>query len=337
MRVSEPVAPQPPAAPGSPGTPGTPALGPLGYGAANLGNLDRELGDDEARAVLEAAWDAGVRYFDTAPHYGLGLSERRLGDFLRGKPRDAFVLSTKVGRLLVPDPAGAARMDVANGFHVPADHRRVWDFSAAGIRRSIEDSLGRLGLDRVDIAYLHDPERSDAGLRAALETGIPALAALREEGVVARIGIGSMVNDTLHAAVTTGALDLAMIAGRLTLADPSALEQVVPACRAHGVGIVAAEVFNSGMLARPEPSGRFDYADADPAVLARVRRIAAICTAHGVELPTAALHFPLRHGALADVVGAHLPAQVRENRRRLDAPVPAALWDELAAERLVAA
>jgi len=314
-----------------------PALGPLGYGAANVGNLDRELGDDEAAAVLEAAWQAGVRYFDTAPHYGLGLSERRLGAFLRGKPRDEFVLSTKVGRLLVPDPAGASRTDAANGFQVPADLRRVWDFSAEGIRRSIADSLDRLGLDHVDIAYLHDPERSDVGLHAALETGIPALVALRAEGVVARIGVGSMVNATLLAAVRTGALDLAMVAGRLTLADPSALAEVVPECRARGVGLVAAEVFNSGMLAGTEPSPRFDYAEADRELLARVRRVAAVCADHGVELPVAALRFPLEHGALTDVVGADRPEQVHENRRRLEAVVPQALWDDLAEQGLVAA
>jgi len=310
-----------------------PAAPELAFGAAPIGNLFAELADDTVLAVLEEAWSVGIRHFDTAPHYGLGLSERRLGAFLRTKPRGEFTVSTKVGRLLVPAPEREGRLD-DQGYAVPGTLRRAWDFSADGVRRSLEASLDRLGLDRVDTVYIHDPERSDVGLEAALASGVPAVAELRDEGVTRRVGIGTMVNDTVVAAVATGALDEAMIAGRLTLADASALSAAVPAAREQGVDVVAAAVFNSGLLSTPEPAGRFDYGEVPPEVLTRVRRIAAVCRGHGVELPTAALHFPGRHGARAVVVGANAPGQLTENRARLDAPVPDELWVELAAEGL---
>jgi len=338
-----------PEAPGSAASGSTAGPGPdhgigpdrvsgLAFGTAPLGNMFVELADDDAFAVLAEAWDAGIRYFDTAPHYGVGLAERRLGEFLRTKPRDSYTVSTKVGRRLVADPAGAGRLD-GEGFVVPATAARVWDFTADGVRRSLDESLERLGLDRVDVLYVHDPERSDIGLAAALETSIPALAALRDEGAVGRIGIGSMVNDAIAAAARTGALDLAMIANRVTLADHSALDAAVPACADAGVAVVAAAVFNSGLLASPEPdaAGRFDYADVPPEVLARVRRLAAVCANHGTDLPTAALHFPIRAGARAVVIGGNARGQIGQNRARFDAPVPAGLWAELAAEGLIPA
>ena len=176
-----------------------PALPRLGYDAANIGNLFREVTDDQAWAILDAAWESGIRYYDTAPHYGLGLSERRLGAFLRTKPRDEFVLSTKAGRLLRPNPDDDGGLDLANDFHVPTTVRREWDFSADGIRASLDESLERLGLDRVDILYLHDPERHD--LQLALREGFPALEQLRGDGAVVAIGIGSMVADALAAVV----------------------------------------------------------------------------------------------------------------------------------------
>ena len=162
----------------------------LGFGCASIGNLYKQIPDDTAAAAVDAAWDAGIRYFDTAPHYGLGLSERRLGEMLRRRPRDEFVLSTKVGRLLVPDPDGASRRD-DDLFEVPADFRRVWDFSEDGIRRSLEDSLVRLGLDRVDVLYLHDVERSGRDVAAVVDDGIAALTRLRDEGLVRAIGVGT--------------------------------------------------------------------------------------------------------------------------------------------------
>ncbi|OXM72429.1 aldo/keto reductase [Amycolatopsis thermalba] len=310
--------------------------GPFALGAANLGNLYAPMSDEQAHAVLEAAWDSGIRYFDTAPHYGLGLSERRLGAFLAGKPRAEFVVSTKAGRLLVPDPAGAGRLDEANQFAVPADHRRVWDFSADGVRRSLDDSLTRLGLDSVDVVYLHDPEEYD--LDPALASGLPALAGLRDEGVVRAVGVGSKSVAALAAAARSGIADLLMVAGRFTLLDQSALDEVLPECRARSIGVAAASVFNSGLLATPEPAGRYDYAAAPPDVLVTAREIAAVCAEFGVDLPTAALHFPLRDPAVRAVVaGAATPEEVRQNARRLAATVPAELWTTLRDKGLIRA
>jgi D-threo-aldose 1-dehydrogenase len=301
-------------------------LGGLGYGAANVGNLYRALTDEDARAVLEAAWESGIRYFDTAPHYGLGLSELRLGAFLATKPRAEYVVSTKVGRLLRPSPETADRLDDANQFAVPASLRRVWDFSADGIRASLEESLERLGLSEVDVLYLHDPDEHD--LAADLATGIPALAALRDEGLVSAVGIGSKSTEALLAAVRMGALDLAMVAGRYTLLEQA--DEVITACRETGVGIVAAAIFNSGLLSKPRPGGRYEYGAVPPALLERALRIAEVCERHGVTLPEAALQFPLREAAVRSVVvGAATPEQVRENARRSEVEIPEALWDEL--------
>ncbi|MPZ95046.1 MAG: aldo/keto reductase [Propionibacteriales bacterium] len=311
-------------------------LGRMGYGAANVGNLYRALTDDEAWRTLEAAWDSGVRYFDTAPHYGLGLSERRLGAFLATKPRDEFVLSTKVGRLLRPNPAGAGRQDDANNFAVPADLERVWDFTADGVRSSLDESLVRLGLDSVDVLYLHDPERHD--LQRGIGEGLPALAAVRDEGLVSVIGVGSMDTEALLAAARSGVVDLLMVAGRLTLVDQSVADRVLPACRAHQVGIVAAAVFNSGLLATDTPSAgsRYDYRQVPGELLARTRRIAEICAQYDVPLPVAALQYPLQQPQVRSVVvGGARPEQVRQNAARLAADVPAELWKRLDDEGLV--
>ena len=311
-------------------------LGPLGLGAANVGNLYRAMSDDEAWAILDAAWESGVRYYDTAPHYGLGLSERRLGAFLATKPREEYVISTKVGRLLRPSPETAGRLDDANQFAVPADLRRVWDFSAGGIRASLEESLERLGLPDVDVLFLHDPDEHD--LAADLASGVPALAALREEGLVAAVGIGSKSIEALLAAVRTEAVDLAMVAGRFTLLEQPAADAVVPACRAAGVRVVAAAVFNSGLLSTARPGGRYEYGDVPPALLERAQRIADVCERHGVALPEAALQFPLREPVVCSVVaGAATAEQARENAARMEVGIPEALWAELEAEELVRA
>jgi D-threo-aldose 1-dehydrogenase len=310
--------------------------GRLGYGAANVGNLYRELSEEEAWSILEAAWANGIRYYDTAPHYGLGLSERRLGAFLATKPRDEFVLSTKVGRLLVPNPEGVGTLDMAHDFAVPADLRRQWDFSAVGIRRSLEESLERLGVDCVDIIYLHDPERFD--LRRGLGQGLPAAVALREEGLVSAVGVGSMVTEALLESARSGAVDLLMVAGRLTLVDQSVNAEVLPACREHGVGVVAAAVFNSGLLTSDVPSAgsRFDYEPVPPQVLARTRRIAEVCKDFGVPLPVAALHYPLQQPQVRSVVvGGARPEQVRQNAERLALEVPSELWTSLRDDGLV--
>jgi D-threo-aldose 1-dehydrogenase len=311
-------------------------LGPLGFGGASIGNLYRAVDDDQARSALQAAWDGGIRYFDTAPHYGLGLSERRMGDFLSTRQRREFIVSTKVGRLLDPNPAFDGGDDLANGFDVPNDLVRRFDPSEAGVRRSIDDSLTRLRLEHIDIAYLHDPDVYD--LDRGLTEGLPALARLRDEGVVGAIGIGT--NDT-HAAlraVREADIDLVMIAGRYTLLEQPALDQLLPLCEERGVGVVAAAVFNSGLLAtaRPEASARYNYGDVPEAKLRRARELADACERRNVTLPMAALQYPLQHPAVSSVVvGSANAASVRENIERAGAPVPADLWDQLRLEGLI--
>ncbi|WP_149083713.1 MULTISPECIES: aldo/keto reductase [Microbacterium] len=310
----------------------------LGYGAANVGNLFRALSDDDAWAVLDAAWDSGIRFYDTAPHYGLGLSERRLGAFLQTKPRDEYVLSTKVGRLLRPNPDHDGGLDTANDFHVPDDLQRVWDFSADGIRTSLEESRERLGIERIDLLYLHDPERH--ALDLALAEALPALEQLRADGEVTAIGIGSMVSEALAASVRSADLDLVMVAGRYTLLEQPAAVDVLPACRATGTGIVAASVFNSGLLAANEPrrDGRYEYGQLPDELWDRLVRIAAVCADHDVPLPAAAIQFPLQSDVVRSVVvGGSRPAQLRQNAEYAALEVPPALWANLAAEGLIPA
>ena len=309
----------------------------LGYGAASAGNLYRALDDDAARELLDTVWDAGIRYFDTAPHYGLGLSERRLGAMLRERPRSQYVLSTKAGRLLEESPATAGQRD-DDIFEVPATHRRRWDFSADGIRRSLEESLERLGLDRVDIVYLHDPEVSGHPVAEAVDSGLSALATLRDEGLVSAVGVGTADLDVIDRAVRTGLPDLVMLAGRYTLLEAPAAAHVVPLCRERGVGIVNAAVFNSGLLAAPVPSAEshYWYGQVPPDKLARARELARVCERFGVPLPAAAMQFGLREPAVRSVVvGAGRPDQVRENVARMELAIPEELWETLAAEGLM--
>jgi len=311
-------------------------LGPLGYGAASVGNLYREVGDDESDAALAAAWDGGIRYFDTAPHYGLGLSERRLGAFLRTRPRSDYLLSTKVGRVLDPNPDFEGGDDLASDFAVPNTTVRRFDPSEAGVRRSIEDSLERLGLDRIDIAFLHDPDAYD--LDRGLREGLPALAKLRDEGVVGAIGIGTNSADAAARAVLEGDLDLVMIAGRYTLLEQPALSELLPLCEERGVGVVAAAVFNSGILATDTPgrTSRYNYGDVPPDVLARAERLAEACRAAGVALPAAALQYPLQHPAVRSVVvGSARAADIRQNIERMQASVPEGFWNALRTEGLI--
>jgi D-threo-aldose 1-dehydrogenase len=311
-----------------------PALGRLGFGGANIGNLFAAMSDEQARAVLEAAWDAGIRYFDTAPHYGLGLSERRLGAFLATRPRDEFVVSTKVGRRLVPSPETSDELDEEGGFVVPADHRRVWDPSPDGVRRSLDESLERLGLDRVDVLLLHDPDEY-ADMEGSVASAVPALVALREEGLVRAVGIGSKSVPAHLAAVRAGEVDLLMVAGRYTLLEQPAAPELIPECRERGIGIVVAGAFNSGLLATstPGPGARYEYGDAPAEVVAKAQRLAMVCGKHAVELPAAALQFPLREPVVRSVVlGATEPEHVLQNVRRVAEKLPDRLWEELAAE-----
>jgi len=309
------------------------AVTALGFGGAPIGNLYREVDEQTAAGAVNAAWRAGVRFFDTAPHYGLGLSERRLGRALAARPRADFVVSTKVGRLLVPRAGGSGRD--TEGFDVPASYRRQWDFSAEGVRRSLTESLHRLGLDRVDIALLHDP---DDHWRQAVEQAYPALHELRATGTVGAIGAGMNQWRMLAELVRHTDLDTVLLAGRYTLLDQSALDVLLPLCVERGVSVIAAGVFNSGLLATatPRSGATYDYAPGPPAMIERARRIAAVCGRHGVTLPQAALWFPAGHPAVASVlVGMRSPAEVAGNLALAARPVPDELWAELVAEGLL--
>ena len=300
----------------------------IGLGAAQLGNLYRETMDLEAAAAVDAAWDAGIRYFDTAPHYGLGLSERRLGAALATRDRDEYIISTKVGRLLVPSPATADQWD-DGGFVVPADQRREWDFSRDGILRSLEGSLERLGLDRVDVVYLHDP---DDHWEIASTAGMSALIELREQRVVGAIGAGMNQTAMLAEFIRRCDVDVMMLAGRFTVLEHGALDELLPLAEQREVGIVAAGVYNSGLLSTPRPAAdaRYDYEEAPTELIARANAIADVCEPYGVTLPDIAVAYPLRHRAVVSVVvGTRTAEQVRSNVSRYETDIPEGLWDEL--------
>ncbi|SEQ27247.1 D-threo-aldose 1-dehydrogenase [Lentzea xinjiangensis] len=302
------------------------AVSRLGFGGAPIGNLYREISDAEAFGAVEAAWQTGVRYFDTAPHYGLGLSERRLGVALTGRPRAEYVLSTKVGRLL--EPFDGEGLD-DEGFAVPRHFRRVRDYSADGVKRSLESSLERLGTDRVEIVYIHDP---DDHWDEAFGEAYPALEELRSQGVVGAIGVGMNQWEMPERFVRETDVDVVMLAGRYTVLEQPALPSFLPACAERGVSVVACGVFNSGLLSKPVvPSGaKYDYADAPAALVARARAIAEVCGRHGVTLPQVAIQFALGHPAVVSVViGSRTAEQMTSNAAHFSAPVPAALWDEL--------
>lgn len=296
----------------------------LAFGAAGIGNLFTAVSDEQARAAVDAAWDAGIRVFDTAPHYGLGLSERRVGEALRERPRDEFVLSTKVGRILEPvaDPVG----EDPDGFAVPAAFRRVWDFSGDGVRRSIEDSLERLGLDRIDSVLIHDPDQHE---EQAIGEAYPALAKLRSEGVIGAIGVGMNQTRVPLRFIRDTNIDFVLLAGRYTLLDRSGAELMEEAT-VRGVGIVIGGVFNSGLLVDPKPSSTYDYRAVPPEVLDEALRLKDVCGRHGVPLRAAALQFPQRHPAVKSVlIGARSAEEVRDCVAMARLPIPEALWAEV--------
>ena len=314
-------------------------FGKLGFGGAGIGNLYRQMHDDDAHRTLQAAWDGGIRYFDSAPHYGLGLSERRIGKFLADKPREDYLISTKAGKLLIANPAFTGQQD-DEGFDVPAEVVRHWDPTETGIRRSLEESLERLGLglglESIDILYLHDPDAYD--LEAGITTALPAMARLREEGLVKAIGVGANSADALSACVRSADLDLIMLAGRYTLLEQPSLADLLPLCMDRGVEVVNVGVFNSGLLASStiRPDAHYNYQPAPLEILARARSLAAVCAEYDVELPAAALQFSLRHPAVRTVVaGAKSPAQVRQNIDHMESEIPDELWDALHGRGLV--
>ncbi|WP_374214386.1 aldo/keto reductase [Streptomyces sp. Je 1-79] len=307
------------------------AVTALSFGAAGIGNLYAPVNVAQAGGAVDAAWDAGIRYFDTAPHYGLGLSEERLGAALRTRPRDTYVLSTKVGRLLRPATAGGD--DLANGFAVPATHRRVWDFSADGVRRSIQESLLRLGHDRIDVVYLHDP---DDHAEEAFHQAYPELERLRAQGVIGAIGAGMNQTAMLTRFVRDTDVDVVLCAGRYTLLDQSALSELLPEAAARGKSVVIGGVFNSGLLADPRPGATFDYTAAPPQILDRALRLQAVAERHGLPLRALALRFPFGHPAVASVlVGTRSAHEVRDAAEQLARPLPADVWAELRAEGLL--
>jgi D-threo-aldose 1-dehydrogenase len=301
--------------------------GSLVFGGAPIGGLYAPVSDEAAAATLQAAWDAGIRVFDTAPHYGAGLSEQRIGDFLAGRPRAEFMVCTKVGRRLVP-AAGPGFADGADEFYGTPALSRVRDYSADGALRSLEDSLRRLRMDRVDIALVHDP---DEHMAEALDGAYPALARLRADGTVAAIGVGVNSASLAEWFVSRCDLDCVLVAGRYTLLDDSAARSLFPLCRSRGVAVLAGGVFNSGILADPGESARYDYVLAAPGLLARVRRIAEVCAGYDVPLAAAALRYALRHPAVtAAVIGVRTPDEIRADTSYLGLPIPDALWADLA-------
>jgi D-threo-aldose 1-dehydrogenase len=312
--------------------------GPLALGCAQLGNLNGPISDGGASEIVRAAWSRGIRYFDTAPHYGLGLSERRLGDALAGHRRDEFVVSTKVGRMLDRNPNFAGEDD-PGGFAVPARLVRRWDFSADGVRRSIDSSLERLKLDRIDLVLLHDPQEHLADPGQAIREAYPALEELRAEGVIGAIGVGTKSSATLLDFVQNTEIDAIMLAGRYTLVNQEALIALLPACMERSVDVLNAGVFNSGILASQRPAGGsvFDYGAATESLIRRVNGIADVCDDFGTTVPRIALQFAASHPAVRAIVfGADSAAQVGENLDLIESDrAPAELWRTLAQRELI--
>ena len=290
-------------------------LGRLALGTGPIGGLYEAVEDETARAVIDRAWELGIRYFDTAPRYGAGLAERRLGAALSIRPRHAFVVSTKVGRLLRPGRSewgGAPEL---------VDY---FDFSSDATLRSLEESLGRLGLDRVDIAFVHDP---DDHFDEALAGSFAALQRLRDEGVVRAIGVGANQPAVLCRFAREADPDCFLVAGRFSVLDRTAEAELLPLCEAKGIAVIAGGVFNSGVIAG---GTTFDYETAPPEIVDRVERLREICAHHGIPLPAAALQFPLRHPAVATVlVGCRTPGEIEEDERLSRLEVPTELWRDL--------
>ncbi len=315
----------------------------LGFGTAPLGNLYRAISEGDAQTVLQAAWDAGVRYYDTAPLYGLGLSETRLNHFLRGKPRDEYVLSTKIGRLLkatTPDK----RDGFGKWFDVPA-RKEVYDYTYDGVMRSHEFSFERLGIDRVDILYAHDLDIFNHGSWEALEPklnelmagGYKALMELRDQGVIRAFGAGVNEWQSCQWMAERGDFDLFLLAGRYTLLEQEALDSMLPLCDERGIGIVIGGPYNSGILATgPKPGAFYNYDPAPQDILDKVGRIQAVCDRHDTRMLDAAFQFPLQHPAVVSVIpGGQGAAEMASNLEASKAKIPPELWSGLKAEGLM--
>jgi D-threo-aldose 1-dehydrogenase len=314
----------------------------LGLGAASIGGLFSPVTDDAALAVVRRAWDLGVRTFDVAPLYGYGSGERRLGAALGDRPRAEFTISTKVGRLVrraAEIPAGAdvdrQRLgDRADAYYADVgDRRMVFDYSFDGVLRSVDESLTRLGMDRVDVLLIHDP---DDHWEAAIGGAYPALRRLRDEGVVGAIGVGMNQSPMLARFATEGDFDVFLVAGRYSLLDQEALKELLPICDARRIGVLVGGVMNSGVLARPDAAAHYDYRPAAPTIVERARQLTAICDRHGVSVRAAAIQFPLAHPAVCGIVaGVRSVEHLEEYPAFMRAQIPDGLWDELRQSGLV--
>jgi D-threo-aldose 1-dehydrogenase len=302
----------------------------LGLGTAPLAGLFEEVPEPQALAVIERSWDAGMRFYDTAPLYGHGLAERRVGNVLREKPRDEFTLASKVGRLLRAD----APPEPGQAFRGTPPVNPVFDFSYDGVMRSVEESLERLGLDRIDILHIHDP---DHHYSEAVEGAYKALDKLRSDGVISAVGAGMNQAEMLTRFAREANFDCFLLAGRYTLLDQVALKELLPLCLEKGVAIIAGGVYNSGILADPKPGAHYNYEAAPPELLERAQRIHAVCARHGVPIKAAAIQFPLGHPAVTCVVvGCRSVAQLDESIAMFEIEIPPAMWAELKQEALLA-
>ena len=303
----------------------------LGLGGAPLGGLFESVAEDDARATVEAAYRRGVRYFDTAPFYGHGKGEMRLGTALRTYPRASYALSTKVGRVLVPAKGGVEDHQYRDTLEL----NPVFDYSRDGVLRSFESSLERLGLERIDILHIHDP---DDHYQAALSQSFPTLARLREEGRIQAVGAGMNQWEMLYKFAREADFDCFLLAGRYTLLDQSALEHLLPECVKKNISILLGGPYNSGILATgSRGSGHYNYQKPPPEVLERLEKLETVAERHAVPLKAAALQFPLAHPAVASVIpGARTAQEVEENVRLITHPIPVAFWQELRHLRLVA-
>ena len=312
----------------------------FGFGGTSLGNMYRAIDDKAANEALDASFDAGVRYVDTAPLYGHGLSEHRVGAWLRRVRGEDIVLSTKVGWRMFP--ARGQPTEAGLFMDVPP-FRRGLDYSYDGVMRSFDDSLQRLGTDRVDIVFIHDADRRNQGdafeqrFSEAMEGAYPALLKLREEGVIKAIGAGLNEWEACQRFAEAGDFDCFLLAGRYTLLDQASLDSFLPLCEKRGIGIVLGGPYNSGILATgPVEGAHYDYAPASPEILDKTRRIEEVCRRHNVPLKAAALQFPLGHPTVASVIpGMGSPKRVAENMDLLAHKIPSDLWAELRFERLI--
>ncbi|NEN05301.1 aldo/keto reductase [Diaminobutyricibacter tongyongensis] len=301
----------------------------IGFGTAALGNFLSVVPERQAVETLQHAYESGIRYFDTAPLYGHGLSEQRIANSIAGEPRDNYVLSTKIGRLLRPDaPRDESQYDGDDPFYVDVPPvGPVWDFSYEGVITSLHESLERLQLDRVDILNMHDP---DDHYTEARDTAYAALRDLREQGTVTGIGAGMNTTPILTRLVESCDLDVVLLAGRYTLLDQSSVSDLLPACRANGTAVIVGGVFNSGILIDPSDDARFDYVPASGTMLEKARRIRTICDRYGVPLAAAAIQFPLAHPQITTVlIGARSVDELHDDLALLAVPIPDALWHDI--------